>query len=38
MKKALFSLLLIFVASAGTTAIAQEIKNGAKIRIKNLPI
>ena len=31
MKKALFSLLLIFVASAGTTAIAQEIKNGAKI-------
>ena len=34
MKKALFSLLLIFVASAGTTAIAQEVKNGAKIEFE----
>ncbi|MFT6246017.1 MAG: hypothetical protein ACJA0U_001779 [Salibacteraceae bacterium] len=31
MKKALFSLLMIFVATAGTTAIAQEVKNGAKL-------
>jgi len=31
MKKALFSLLMIFVATAGTTAIAQEVTNGAKI-------
>ena len=31
MKKALFSLLMIFVAAAGTTAIAQEVKNGAKL-------
>ena len=34
MKKALFSLLMIFVATAGTTAIAQEIKNGAKIEFE----
>ncbi|MFT6246013.1 MAG: hypothetical protein ACJA0U_001775 [Salibacteraceae bacterium] len=31
MKKALFSLLLIFVASAGTAAIAQEIEDKAEI-------
>ena len=31
MKKALFSLLMIFVASAGVTAIAQEVTNGAQI-------
>ena len=34
MKKALFSLLMIFVASAGTTAIAQEVPNGAKIEFE----
>ena len=34
MKKALFSLLMIFVATAGTTAIAQEVKNGAKIEFE----
>jgi hypothetical protein len=31
MKKALFSLLMIFVATAGTTATAQEVQNGAQI-------
>lgn len=31
MKKILFSLLMIFVAAAGTSAIAQEVKNGAKL-------
>ena len=34
MKKALFSLLMIFVATAGTTAIAQELKNGAAIEFE----
>lgn len=34
MKKALFSLLMIFVATAGTTAIAQEVKNGAKLEFE----
>ncbi|MFT6921883.1 MAG: hypothetical protein ACJA1C_000881 [Crocinitomicaceae bacterium] len=34
MKKALFSLLMIFVATAGTTAIAQEVKNGAQLEFE----
>jgi hypothetical protein len=34
MKKALFSLLMIFVATAGTTAIAQEVKQGAKLEFE----
>lgn len=33
MKKALFSLLLIFVATAGS-AVAQEVQNGAKIEFE----
>ena len=34
MKKALLSLLLIFVAAAGSNAVAQEVKDGAKIKFQ----
>jgi hypothetical protein len=34
MKKALFSLLLIFVATAGTSIAQNEVKNGAKIEFE----